>query len=180
MRCFIAIGVPKDIKSQAVSIQKEFSKLPMTCKFVEPENIHITISFLGELDDKKVKDVCDILDSICKKYKKFEVDVRNLKMIPSPSYIRVLAFEVVSDRGEIKRLSSEIEEVVGGKVKPPHLTLCRVKKIANKSDVVSGVRRFENAALGRFVVNSVCLMKSELKKTGPVYTKLHESKLASG
>lgn len=177
MRCFIAIAVPKTIKAQAALVQRGLSKLPMACKFVELENIHINLSFLGEIDSERIKEVCAILDSICNRYEKFEADVRNIKMIPSPSYIRVLAFDVVSDENEIKRLSADIKRLVGGKVKPPHLTLCRVKAINNKSDVVSGISKFENAVLGRFVVNSVYLMKSELKRTGPIYTKLHESKL---
>lgn len=177
MRCFIAIDVPKNIKVQAALVQKELSKLPMACKFVELKSIHISLSFLGEVGDERIKEVCGILDSICNKYEKFEVDARNIKMIPSPSFIRVLAFDVVSDKNEIKRLSAEIKKLVGGKVKPPHLTLCRVKTITNKTEAVSGINKFENVLLGRFVVNSVYLMKSELKRTGPIYTKLHESKL---
>lgn len=178
MRCFIAIEVPENIKTRAVLIQKELSKLPMVCKFVEPENIHITLSFLGELDDKEVRDVCSMLDSVCSRYKKFEVHVQTLKMIPSPSYIRVLAFEVASGGGEIKSLSTDIKKSVDGKIKPPHLTLCRVRNITNKSDVVAGVHKIESAILGKFVVSSVCLMKSDLERTGPVYSRLHESKLS--
>jgi len=177
MRCFIAIGVPENIKKKVSLVQKELSKLPMVCKLVEPENIHITLSFLGELDEEKVKETSNILDSICNRYKKFEISMQPIKMIPSPSYIRVLAFEVVSARDEINCLSDDIKKLIGGKVNPPHLTVCRIKRIGNKPDVVSGIRNLESAIVGRFVVDSVDLMKSELKKTGPAYIKLHESRL---
>jgi 2'-5' RNA ligase len=135
------------------------------------------LSFLGEIDETKAKDVAAALDSICANYKKFDADVSGLKMIPTESYIRVLAVGVSDPEGALERLSKDIKNVIGGDVKPPHLTLCRVKSLSDKPRALSGLTGLKNVSLGKCVFKSVRLMKSDLTRSGPVYTVLHESRL---
>jgi len=175
VRCFIGILVPEEIKNKVKSIKKELENLPMKCKFVEDENLHVCFSFLGELDETKIKTISNNLDEISKKIGTFNVEINGIKMIPNEGYIRVLALDVSDKTGDLEKIGKEIQKEIGGSVKPPHLTLCRVKNIADKPNVVRKIKEM-NKIIGTFTVDRLQLMKSELRKTGPVYTVIHESK----
>lgn len=174
VRCFIGIFVPEDLKEKISNIQKSIKKLDIVCKFVEMENLHICLSFLGEVDNSEIQKISDKLDGICSRYKKFDVNISGLKMIPSENYIRVLALDVSNEI--LTTISKNVKNEIGGDVKPPHLTLCRVKSIKNREKFKQAINEI-NFDVGSFTLNSIQLIKSELKRTGPVYTSLHEGKL---
>ena len=178
-RCFIAITIPQVLRKKIKEAQEEIAKLPISCKLVEEENLHVSLSFLGEVEEDKINGIWKTLDEICRGYQNFEVFVSGIKPIPSESYIRVLALDVFDKNGEMKRIGKEIKEKIGGDVKPPHLTLCRVKSIREKEVVVKKIR--EMGLMGfdeRFPVIEIVLMKSELRGKGPVYSAIHSSALA--
>jgi 2'-5' RNA ligase len=150
--------------------------LPIDCKMVESENLHISLSFLGDVEDEKVGFLSSALDSICKNYSRFAVEIGGIRFIPSEKYIRVLALDVI-DSSTLGNLSKEIKRKIGGDVKPPHLTLCRVRDVKAKDAVVDKIKKFD-VNVGSFVISSISLIKSELKRTGPMYTDLHQSNLS--
>lgn len=172
VRLFVGIFVPENLKQKIVSLQKEIGKLPINCKFVEPENLHISLSFLGEVEEENVKTISEKLEEVSKTYGKFEVDVSELSLIPNKNYVRVIALETKSEM--LQQISRHMEKEIGGDVKPPHLTLCRVKSISDKNIFYQKISDLDSS-LGKFVVDSVDLIKSELGTSGPVYTSLHKS-----
>ena len=175
VRCFIAILVPERVKDEMVSLQKKIANLPLKCKFVERENLHISLSFLGELEEVKIKDVNEKLRTICQKIPKFKIITDNVKMIPNEHFIRVLAVDI--HKNEIlEKLQSEIKKQIGGATSPPHLTLCRVKKIMDRTSVINQLKGYlikENI----FDVEFIYLMKSVLKRTGPIYSVIEKFNL---
>lgn len=176
VRCFIGFLLPENIKKFIGEIQKEISRWPLICKFVEVENLHVCLSFLGEINEYEIDKISKTLDEICKNYSKFEVVVDEIKAIPNENYIRVLALNVFEKTGIIEKISKEVVQKIGGDSKPPHLTLCRVKNVADKKTVIQKIRETKKEVKS-FAVASVQLIKSELRKTGPVYSVVHESKL---
>lgn len=179
VRCFVGIMAPENIRLRAVAMQKELvnrqSGLGLECKLVEPENMHVCLSFLGEVDEKYIETVKSKLDGVAARHEKFNVKIGSVKFVPDESYIRVMVLDVADASGALEKLMKEIVAAVGGDSKPPHLTLCRVKHVEDKKRLV---RSFGSAALDEsFVVDNVQLIKSELQRSGPVYTVLHESKL---
>lgn len=176
VRCFIGLLLPENVKNRVAEIQREVAQLPLVCKFVEVENLHICLSFLGEVNEHEIDSISKNLDVICKNYPKFEVSVGGIKAIPNENYIRVLALDVLEKTGVIENIGREIVQKIGGDSKPPHLTLCRVKSISDKRNVIQKLKeiKMENE---NFTVDSMQLIKSELKRTGPVYSPIYESKL---
>lgn len=174
-RCFIGIIVPESIKSSIIQIQKQLKTLPIVAKFVEPENLHLSLSFLGEVNEMEIERTGNILDLICSKYREFEVDLLGIKLIPNESYVRVIALDVKQEIS-LEKITKEVKEKIGGDVKPPHLTLCRVKNIDKKA--IPEIKKIKVNI--RLPVTSVYLIKSTLQKTGPIYTIIHESKLSCG
>ena len=188
VRIFIGILVPSEIRNNIISVQKKLNNLAIKAKMVEPENLHISLSFLGEIDDKKVDEISGKLDSIAKNYQKFEITISGIKFIPNENYFRVLAFDVLSPENVlrkeivkapiIERISSEIRKEIGGDVKPPHLTICRVRSIGNKNLVIQEIiKRLENFKES-FKVNSIQILESTLQRSGPIYSVIHESRLS--
>lgn len=176
VRCFIGIFPPNEIKNKIINLQNELKELPMRAKFVEPENLHVSLSFLGEIEEQKIEIYSKILDSIVKKFQKFEVEVSGIKLIPNEKYIRVLALDIKDKEKNLEKIIKEIKEKIGGDVKPAHLTLCRVKDIPNKNKLLEKIKKTDSE-FGRFVVTSIFLIKSTLQKTGPTYSIIHESNL---
>ena len=175
VRCFIGVRIPESLWTKIIEVQNMLKNLPIDCKMVESENFHISLSFLGEVEDEKIGFLSSVLDFICKNYSRFAVEIGRIKLIPNESYIRVLALDVIGN-GILKSLSKEVKLKIGGDVKPPHLTLCRVRDVKNKNIVVDEIKKFD-VNVGSFVVSSINLIKSELKKSGPVYADLHQSNL---
>lgn len=175
VRLFVGIFVPENLKSKIAGLQGEIAKLPLQCKFVEKENLHISLSFLGEIADEEIGPLKEKLDTVSRSYKKFGVRVSGLSLIPSRNYVRVMALEIRD--GIINQISKHVEKEIGGDIKPPHLTLCRVKSISDKNLFLEKISEMDFDA-GSFLVESVDLIKSELGSAGPVYSSLHKSYFA--
>jgi 2'-5' RNA ligase len=172
VRCFIGIFIPAEKIEKIVDVQKQIQKLPIVVKLVEKENLHICLSFLGDVEEEKIKEICETLDLICKRYKKFEIEISEIKFIPTENYIRVLALDIKN--GVLETIRKNVKNEIGGDSKPLHLTLCRVKKIENKKETVEKIKRID-CNIGKFTIEKISLIKSTLQKTGPVYFSLHDS-----
>lgn len=171
MRCFVGIFLPSDIKNNIVTIQNQLKKLPMKCKFVEKNNLHICLSFLGEIKEEKIKSICEKLKNVCRKYSKFNVKISGIKLIPSETFIRVIVLDIKNET--LENLRKDVKNEIGGDSKPSHITLCRVKKIENRKNIVEKIREI-NYNIGSFVISKVSLIKSTLSRSGPTYETLFE------
>jgi 2'-5' RNA ligase len=175
VRCFVGILLPEKIKDKIEELQKKMEKWPMKCKFVEKENLHLCFSFLGEVKDERIEEISNKIDSISKMFKKIEVAVDGLIAIPNQNYIRVIALRINEDE-ELKKILKEIVKEIGGDSKPAHITLCRVKGIENKNEIRRKIE--EEKISDKFVIEAIQLIKSELRKTGPVYSIIHQAGLS--
>jgi 2'-5' RNA ligase len=176
VRCFIGFLLPEGAKRHVVEIWGEIAKWPIVCKHVEADNLHVCLSFLGEIGEQETGRISETLDEICENYKKFEVAIGKMRAIPSENYIRVLALEVLEKTGVMEKVRAEVVQKIGGDSKPPHLTLCRVKNVSDKKTMIQKICKVEEKGVC-FTVAAVQLIKSELSKTGPIYSVVHESNL---
>lgn len=176
VRCFVGYLLTDDEKEKIVDLQKEMEKWPMKCKFVEKENLHLNFSFLGEVDENEIKKISERIDEIGKNFKRFEVEVNGLIAIPSQNYIRVLALAVIYNES-LKRVFEEITKNIGGDSKSAHITLCRVKSIAKKEEIKHKIEE-EKKNHGKIIIKAIQLIKSEIKRSGPVYSVIHQTGLS--
>lgn len=176
MRAFIGILVPENVKEAAANMQEELKKVGVVGKYVEKENLHINLSFLDEVSDNESQEIAAKMDMIAKGYKKFSARVCMLKPIPNKNFVRVVAFDVEQEKNFFNSLSNDIQKSIGGDVKPPHMTLCRVKGLKDKKKFAELVSLYATTSFGNFDVDSIQLIKSELGENGPKYTAIHESK----
>ena len=167
--------MPECSKAKITSIQNSLRRLSIACKMVERENLHLCLSFLGEVEENEINEICRKLDEISQRYKQFDADASEIKFIPNEGYIRVLALGC--SNALLESISKNIKNEIDGDAKPPHITLCRVKSIEDKQKTIEDIKKIDQDA-GKFTVSSIQLIKSELGKTGPIYSVIHESKLS--
>lgn len=175
MRLFTCVWIPEDIREKVKDFQKEMINLPMKAKFVETDNLHFTVSFLGEKEDSDLPDLKSKLDKSVKNIERFNVKIEELRTIPSENYIRVIGIKV-KDSDKIANLIKTVADAIGGKFYlKQKITLCRVKKIFDKRAIQKFIESNKNIKIGEFSVNRISLVKSTLTKGGPIYETIHDS-----
>jgi 2'-5' RNA ligase len=133
LRLFTCVKIPDELREGVVVFQNEMTKLPIKLKFVEKENLHLTVTFLGDVNEDKVEYLKSQLDLSVADVKKFNLKLEGLKIIPNENYIKVLGIQVVSE--EMTELIKKVAKYIGGDYhEDTKLTLCRVKNVIDKSE----------------------------------------------
>lgn len=177
MRCFIAIDLPEEVKRELTKIQKQLESVNLKAKFVKPEQIHITLKFLGEISDNQINKIKEILKQI--KFEPFKVRLNNLGVFPIQQFIRVIWVDILP-KEKLMELQQKIESVLDGQgIKKDernfetHLTLARVKFVKDKEALISRLNEIKIKPL-EFEIRDFVLKKSTLTKEGPVYEDILE------
>jgi len=178
LRLFTCVWVPKELKEKIINFQKEIMKLPIKAKYVEVENLHFTITFLGDVKEEDLNKLKEMLDTSIKDIKSFHVKLSELKIIPNEEFIRVIGININDENGDVSNLIKKVAESMDGKYyEKQKLTLCRVKKIYDKKIVKNFIEKNCNVEIGGFQIDSVALVKSTLTMKGPIYETIHKSML---
>jgi 2'-5' RNA ligase len=170
-RVFIGIFLPDTLKDSVVSLQENLKNLPIECKLVERENLHISLDFIGEVAEGNMEELGSKITAVTKSVRQFDVGIGGLKLIPNEKFVRVIALDVNSVG--LSDLCKKLKETVGGDVKPPHITLCRVKKILSKNQLLERFMLIKPQTK-LLKVTSIKLIRSELRHDGPAYETVSE------
>ncbi len=176
MRSFVAVDLDEKLVTPVGEIQSKISEGKI--KYVEPENLHFTLKFLGEITEKKAQDVLTSLREVCRSFSPFTISLTKVGVFPSLNYIKVIWIGVESE--EFFSLSTQVDSSMGAlgfkkeRDLTPHLTIGRVKAPGNKARLREQIQGFSDIHIGEMTVSSVTLKKSELTKTGPVYSNIEE------
>ncbi len=176
MRCFIGIRLPDNVIERIDNIKGRIDSPDIECKFVESENLHICMAFLGEVVEERVNKISDKLEDICNNHEKMNLKITGIKLIPNDSYVRVIALDVKDTTNNIQSIMDEIHKNIGGKSHDPHITLCRVSGIKNKKKTMSDIKNTD-VDIKDFTINEIEIIESELTRRGPVYTVLKKFRL---
>ncbi len=175
MRCFIGIHLPEVIKDYIYEIQKEIGHENAKIKWIAKKNLHITIKFLGNLDEEKLKVTREVLGDV--KFKKFKLELGELGYFSSYNKIRVIWVDLKPPY-PLLNLHGEVELKLGNLFKKEekyavHLTLGRIKLIKDKDKFIGSLNSIK-IKLGSFDVDEFYLIRSILSKDGPTYTVLEK------
>jgi len=185
IRAFIAIKIPTDIHKKLNSIQEKLKQSEVHVSWVKPENIHLTLQFLGNIDEKQIPKIVSQLEESVKVVSSFQLQVGYAGAFPNLRYPRVVWIGVTDDEAKsLKTLQTEIGSRLAkigfkgenGRFKP-HLTLGRVRSQKNKSNLLRAIESIVNIWVGEISVDAVYLIRSELKPTGAEYTDIAEIKI---
>ena len=182
IRSFLAIDIDNSLKDKIIEVQRSLREAEAQLKFVEPENLHFTLKFFGETNQKILEEISNIIKEKIKPYKPFKLKIEGLGVFPNKNYMRVLWLGVQNPEefSEIqKTLDKEFQKLGFRKERSyiPHLTIARVKGGKNKARLREKIEELANTKIGEMQVKKLKLKKSELKPEGPEYTNLKTFKL---
>jgi 2'-5' RNA ligase len=183
MRCFIAIDVPEDIKNSISILIKGINHRAKGIKWVPPEKIHLTLKFLGEIKEERIKEIKDRLDSISSNHRDFDISVSKIGGFPSLKNPNVLWIGIDYSE-DLKRLYEDVEDAMFdlGFEKEnrkffPHLTIARMKDKRDIDPIIKSLIAFKDKFFGYLKVEEILLMKSVLRPSGAEYSKIEAFKL---
>nr|MDO8119134.1 RNA 2',3'-cyclic phosphodiesterase [Candidatus Sigynarchaeota archaeon] len=182
VRAFIAMEInDAEVKKKIEEVQASFSKVEGKMKFVELENVHITLKFLGDISEETACDVYKVVQELgTMPAGGFDVAVRGLGMF-EPRKPRVL-WCGLDDPGNIIRTTYQaLESELEAKLNIPrekkkfqnHVTLARIKFLKNPKAFLDLVAQHADMDFGRQHVDAIHLKKSVLTPRGPIYSDLH-------
>ncbi len=181
MRAFIAINLSDEIRRAIARLQEALrGKTPSAgLRWVEPDRIHLTVKFLGEIDEARIGDVTEALGRFTGPLRPFDVRVRGIGAFGERGPVRVVWVGVEDPDGGLGRCHACCEDAMAGLGVPredrpfsAHLTLARNKKPKNSHAIraaLSGHDRFE---AGTLRADHLTLYQSSLTPAGPVYQAL--------
>ena len=174
MRAFVAVELNDAVRGKIAALQ---AGLPAGIKPVERENLHLTLAFLGEIDEVKAEEVKAALDAISAI--PFEAKCLGVGVFPSMNFVRVVWVGIREGAHALSLLhasSSYALAPLGFKKEEfsPHITIGRPKA---RVDVRMFVRQHEDDEFGAFLVDRLVLKKSTLTPAGPIYESVHEKRL---
>lgn len=191
IRLFIAIELNEGLRGELNRAQKQLQdeRGMRMVRWVAPENIHLTLKFLGNVERGRVPELTAALVRAAKDSAPFELTTRGLGCFPNvrrPNNVWVgLEGDVPSAALLARRIETEFgalgfaQEAHGF---TPHLTLGRVKREASNSDraaVGETVKRFPGTTYGVIHADRVCLIASDLRPSGPIYNILGRAELGT-
>ena len=176
-RAFISINI--DSTSNIVKLINELKSIEGV-KTVSSKNIHITLKFLGDTDEKLVDKIEEILINSVKNINPFEIQLKDLGVFPNQNYIKVVWIGI-KNAEPIRVIAEKIDEQIinlgFNKEKrkfSAHLTVGRVKSAKSKKEILGLIDKYQNFEFENIKVSSINLMKSTLTSKGPIYEILKE------
>lgn len=189
MRTFIAIELPAQIQDKLSELQTLLKKSGADVKWVEPKNIHITLKFLGEIDEDKSVKITGIIEDIAERSKQFHISLSSLGAFPKIEFARVIWVGIDKGDKETKALAKELEEKFEKleihkeeRLFSSHITIGRVRSPLNKDKLAKTLEEMENYFSGKnieFNVTRISLLKSTLGSSGPIYEPLKEANITT-
>lgn len=179
MRTFLAIEVPATIRKIISDFVENEAKKELLIKWVKFENMHVTLKFLGEIDEGLKVQVSQVVADIAQHHDSFRMQLGGLGCFPNTRNPRVIWVGVKQGGDELCAIASEMEEELGRigfkeeKRFHPHLTIGRVKSYCKVEDILT-----KTISTEPFDVSSLVLFSSTLKPEGPIYTALDRYSLS--
>ena len=182
-RIFIAINLPSEIKKYLWRLQSQWQDVP--ANWVPPENLHITVVFLGDIDDQQLGQVCLAVKEVIAQHQTFAITLEKIAFGPEgkipPRYIWAGSqgykeLEILKKDLETA-LSEHIHLSIDRRPFAPHVTLAKIKEFQWR-----GINPEERPEVHQdlsleFTVESIEVMESELKREGPKYTVIESHQL---
>jgi len=187
MRAFIAIDLPREIKDYLAAVEEKLKAAAADVKWVKPANIHLTLKFLGEIDEQAKEAVIRVIQDTARDKDPFSLRLSCAGAFPDIRYPRVVW--IGTDKGSdetteiVRALEEKLEKIGIAKETRQfrcHITIGRVKSGVNRLKLAEKIEEADRELAGRQLeipVTKIILFKSTLSPNGPTYEAVREINL---
>jgi 2'-5' RNA ligase len=180
IRSFLAFDIEdQTILRRLTEAQAMLANTGANLRLVNPQNIHLTVRFLGDINPFMVEAIHEEMKQIS--FTPFTVELEGLGAFPKPNYPRVIWAGIRKGAKEVRKVFEQLEPRLRGLGFKPdtkgftaHLTIARVRTGRNKAILIERVRELEDYEFGIVKAKCLRLKKSDLTPRGPIYTNLRE------
>ena len=144
-------------------------------KWVPEENIHITLKFFGETEEKAIEPICEVLDDVSRDFQVFNINFSKVGIFGSSYKPRVIWFGIENNNtleSMAKSLNNSLEQIGIKNDRQnfvPHLTIARIKSIWDKKLFQKEIEKYRNIEIQNFYADKIILFESILMPQGPKY-----------
>ena len=181
IRSFIAIELPEHVKDTLRSVEDCLASFRLPVRWVVPANIHVTLKFLGDVPESSIESIGTAITNAARLCRPFSLRPQGVGTFPGLKRPRVVWVGMQGETSVLAalqdRLEKELVTVGFPSEKRPfkaHLTLGRTQKRADPSTLLDALKACGEFESTPFEVRGVTLLRSDLHRTGAVYTKLAE------
>ena len=184
MRCFVGIRLPDQINRELHRQIRYLEGTGAAVRWVKEDNLHVTLKFLGEVEDDEVRDVHQALSEV--RSRPISLSVNGLGSFPPKGRPRVVWAGLAGDTDALAGLAADIEARVAPLGYPPetrgfraHLTIGRVKGPSNLDPLMVAIQsRSGRLATAAVEIDAFVLYQSQQGSGGPRYYKISSYPLA--
>ena len=180
IRSFLAFELPVEIRENIRVVSRELRKMALPVRWVKVDNIHLTIVFLGSVDEDTVGDIKEKVNVAVKRFSPVKTRLSSVGAFPHWRKPRVIWIGLNGNIERLSHLRNALQEelkVLGfiPEKRPfrPHLTLGRFKGPMKRDEDIQWIcDRYRDITSDLYQLNELILYKSDLKPDGAVYTKM--------
>jgi len=179
MRTFIAIGIDDAVRSRLAALQDDLRAASPRLRWTHPEQMHLTLKFLGDTDDEQVALIRDKLASLATVTTPFSLNIDETGVFPPSGAPRVVWVGVKDTAGDLRRCRDSVEQAIAPLGFPaedrpfhPHLTLARCRDPRDGRAIREALQQNTGFDAGVTTVRQLVFFQSILVARGPIYTAI--------
>ena len=184
VRTFIAAETSSEVRACAADAIDQLSSAGVRVSWVRPENLHLTIKFLGDVDYTALSDVCRSLARAATENEPFELQCGGVGAFPRPERPRTIWLGVEDPDKRLAKLAKDVEDAMAElrfrrESRPfhGHLTLGRVRDGRQSAELAGLIQSESFATSGIMMIDELIVFSSELTPEGPIYTSIGRAEL---
>ena len=177
MRLFVALSIPPEVRQNIASLVRNLRHTDGKPRWINPQNLHITLKFIGELESEKVPAISDALATSHAAHL-LPIEFRNVGFFPNSRRPSV-AWIGIEAPPTLALLAAEVNRVLASIGIPreeksfvPHLTIARFKEARLSPALQVEIEKCKDHSFGSYTAGEIHLVESKLKSSGAEYTTL--------
>lgn len=184
MRIFLAVTLPDEIKSALADVSRKLQTSCADVKWTRSENYHITVKFLGDMKPEMLDSVIGCVKTAVKDIRPFSIRISGAGAFMKRGIPGVIWIGTQDDSGQLGIISGRIDDLLSdlgfekeNRAFSAHITLGRARSAGGADKLRDLLNSMKDTGIGCLSVNSISVMKSDLRSDGPVYSTLHTIEL---
>lgn len=188
IRTFVAVEVGAKVRDKVLSVIDELGKAEADVKWVQRENLHLTLQFLGQVPGGQIPEICQAVSDAVAGSEPFDLEIRGVGAFPNVRRPRTVWLGVTAGRDELIAVQKRVQKALKklgfrpeDRAFSPHLTIGRAREGGGPALAVLGaqIAARSGEVCGQSRIGEVVVFSSQLAPSGPTYTALCRASLAS-